>query len=385
MDANTPKTVTPSFRHSLSLWRRQILPFAIWLGMVCAALILSSRQAREITVFGIVEVQDVNVSPLVDGKIQEISVQLYDSVAQGQIVALMEDTPVKANLILTESELSRLRAELASLRTRVESSPGNPASDPLLDQRRSSLAEQESHLDYLSRMILQETDKASLQRLEMLLERRKRLIQEKVVDAKTFDEIKRQYDIVAERVKANEEDLKSGKDRVQAYIKTRREANPQKIDLEFEKLVMPLREGIAVQEFKIQQLKEQRASLALTAPLSGRVTNISVQSGATVLAGKTVLTITNPQSGSVKAYVSESLCSGIRQGTNAEVYSRRKPGDKIKAKVLRISPRMEELPNHLRRNPNMQEWGLPVIVGNFSPDLFYVAETVDVRLFPDGK
>ena len=385
MDDKNTKTVAPSFRHSLNVWRRQILPFLIWLGAVGAVLLLSSQEGREITASGIAEVLDANVSSLVDGKIQEISVQLYDSVAEGQIVALMEDIPVKAKLILAESELSRLRAELASLRTRVESNAGNSPSDPLLEQRRTSLAEQEINLDYLSRLILQESDKATLQRLEMLLERQKRLIREKVVDSKTFDEIKRQYELVAERVKTNEEDLKSGKKRLQEQTGNRRDINRRNPDLEFEKLALPLREGITLQESGIRQLMEQRANLALKAPLSGKVTNIFYRPGATVLAGNMVLTITNPQSGSAKAYVSESQCSGIILGTNGEICSRRRSGEKVKVKALRIGPRVEELPTQLRRNPNTPEWGLPVIVGNFSADLFFPGETLDVRLFPDMK
>jgi len=385
MDAEKHMPVSPSFRHSFSVWRRRTLPVLIWLGAVCAILILSSRQGREIATSGIVETQNTNVSSLVDGKIQDISVQLYDSVAEGQILGLMEDTGVKAKLILAESELSRLRSELASLRTRVETGAEHFPSDPLLEQRRAGLAEKEIYLDYLSRMILQETDKATLQRLEMLLERQKRLIQENVVDSKTLDEMRRQYELVAERIKANEEGLKSGKDLIQQQTGMRRDVNPGKLDMEFEKLMLPLKEGIAVQESRIGQLKEQRENLALKAPLSGKVTNIIYQSGASVPAGKTILTISNPHSASAKAYVHESLCSGIRMGTNGEICSRRKPGEKIKVKVLRIGPRVEELPTQLRRNPNTPEWGLSVIVGNFSPDLFYPGETLDVRLFPDTK
>lgn len=104
---------TPAGRLAGSM-RRRFLPAVVWLAAVAAAVILAQRQGRYIDGTGTVEVNEVAVSPLIDGKVQQLSVDLFQQVEAGQVIAVMDDARASAELGACQADLAKLKTQLTS-------------------------------------------------------------------------------------------------------------------------------------------------------------------------------------------------------------------------------------------------------------------------------
>lgn len=64
----------------------------------------------------VVPVQSVNLSPKTSGRLEDLRVEQGDKVEQGQIIALMDDADIQAQLAQSRANLAQVQAELAQAR-----------------------------------------------------------------------------------------------------------------------------------------------------------------------------------------------------------------------------------------------------------------------------
>jgi len=378
MKPTSNNSISVPLSHRMKMWRYRVLPVAVWIVALVAALILSSRHSLVINAVGIMEVQEVAVAPLENGRLHGITVDILDPVQEGQVVALMEDTLVRAELMLAETELSKLKTDLVSTRRHWEFSLSSVSGQKSGSPGSGVFKNEENRIELLEQTIRHEMDKLKLFRLEMLYNRQKRLMEDGVIDATVFGEIKNQYERLSEKVANNEKTL--AKALQEKKEPEKKKGKSPEADVALEHLVRPIREQISVQKARIEQLKEKRKALVLTAPFSGLVSQVFYSQGGTVLAGTPLLTITSPASHRAVAYIKEDEAREIKQGDAVLVSCQRKAGSVIKARILKVSPKFEEVPERVRRNPALPEWGRAIIVGNFPLGHFHPGESVNIRL-----
>ena len=123
-------------------FRRQVVPFLVWILAVVAFVFAGQQQSSYQFAVGIVETSDVQIAPIKDGTIRSMRVDLFDSVEAGDIVAMMDDTLVAAELVIEEAQLAQLKAELDVERNRLESDMELSALEQLDDLRRYQLDEE---------------------------------------------------------------------------------------------------------------------------------------------------------------------------------------------------------------------------------------------------
>ncbi|MEZ5363732.1 MAG: efflux RND transporter periplasmic adaptor subunit [Bryobacterales bacterium] len=80
------------------------------------------------------------------------------------------------------------------------------------------------------------------------------------------------------------------------------------------------------------------ADLVIRAPFSGVVVTRAAEPGQVVAPGQTLLTIVDPKSLYLRAFVPEALISRVRVGQSAEVFLDAAPDRALKATVMRIDP-----------------------------------------------
>jgi multidrug resistance efflux pump len=363
-------------------WMRiKVLPFLVWIIAVIGALYLARNQNIQVDATGVVEIYEVAVSPLIDGKVQGLFVDLFDDVEKGQKIALMDDSLIRAELIVAESELGMIKSGIESARAAISQDSESIELDRENDLRRFYLNEEEARIDLLDRIVRQETDKIELQRLTVLLIREKKLIEEKVSDQASFDDINLRHESLKKNLKENEKAIYlAGKnlEKCGERLKKRLAITQDKHE---DSILAPLRDNIKVQQAKISEIMERRRTLVIRAPLSGKISQIIHKPGKTVLAGDPILTITDPKSSRILAYVNESMLDKVKVGEKVTVYSVSRPEQITEAKVLKISSRIEVLPPRLQRSPMFTEWGLAVLVGDIPEDLFIPGEAISLSFF----
>ena len=365
----------------LRRWRQRSLPVIVWVLAVVAAGVLAQRQGRYIDAVGIVERHDVAVAPLVDGTVHSLSVDLFDYVDAGQTLALMDDTLVTAELMVAEAELARLGTALERENNRLEFDVAAQLAGDLNELRRFMVNEETARLDYLDRIVQRETDQVTLQRLGILLERQQGLVKERIIDADTYDATRLEYQALETQLAENEAAIALAQTRVEQAARRRTDRERQRLaDADAARFLMPIAEAIAVQEACIEEIRDRRMKLVLKTPLAGQVSSIVHRTGETVLAGDPLLTITDPASARVLAYVDERFAHRLRPGMNVELRSQRPARDIILAKVTKVGAQIDPFPMRLWRSPLVTQWGRPVIIGNIPADRFLPGEALQLRV-----
>jgi HlyD family secretion protein len=370
-----------SFSRRLRFWRRRYLPLVVWLAAIAAAGFLLERQAYRVDAVGVVELRQVAVAPLVNGALQSIGVDLLDPVKEGQLIGLMDDAEVAGELRIAESELSRLEASLAAENQRLVVEQSLAQAQNLNDFRQFVVNEEQARLDLLDRQVSQETDRVALQRLEILLNRQKQLLEEQLIDVAAYDEARLQYANLEKQILENEAAIAVARRSLDEAIQRRSEREKDaESTFPLDPFLQPFRAEIRVQEARIAQLKDQRLQLALKAPVSGHISAVLCRTGQTVLAGSPIVMIADDRSQRVVAYVDEKAGRSIEPGAPVDLRSRLEPHIEINTAVSRVSLHVEEMPARLWRTPLVPQWGMPVLISDVPSGLFIPGEVVQLRL-----
>jgi len=383
-DSRARKVAIPLLRQ-IRLMRQRFLPFIVWCVALSSVAVLWKRSAVRIDAVGTVELREIAVAPLVDGTVQTMSVDWFDQVEADATVALMDDTLVKAELITAQAELFHLRATLDAERDKLQLLAAERQPDEHNMRRRFILNEEEARLDYIDRVSRQETNKLTVERLKIQLDRQKLLLDKNIIDQATYDDTRLLHESVKTELEENEKAIELASLRVEETMQRRKEHEQQMTSVDTPVLMQPLIENIRVQENRIAQIRERRKLLVLKAPLAGRVSRIFHRTGETVLSGDPLLSITDARSERVLAYVDEGNARNIRVGDSVVVSSRDRSKRYASAKILRVNSKIEEFPIRLRRNPYLPQWGLSILVGNIPGDRFYPGEVLRLRIKSSSK
>ena len=374
-----PETIHTPLSRRIQTLRRGVAPVLVWVVAVVVVVTLAGRSTRRIDAVGVAESRVVTVAPLVDGTLQGLSVELFDHTEADQIVGLIDDTLVRAQLVTAQAELSRLGADLEARRAELALESIQRELDDLNDQRRFVLNEEQARLAYLDRVVQQESDKVELNRLALVLGRQKRLIEQDAGDEATYDDVRLQHAALAKRIDENVEALEAARRRMDEAGRRWADRVADRDAVDMAQILRPLHEAVTVQHGRILELTEQRKMLVLRAPLAGTVAHIFHRAGETVPSGDPVLAIAAESSRRVLAYVDERSAERVSVGAPVEVATRGYPRNVMRGQVVKVSAAIEEVPIRLRRNPLFSEWGLAILVGDIPSDALRPGQALDVR------
>ncbi len=380
MNPPAGRIVQTSIGRRFRLWRQQFLPIMVWSLAVAACVVLAKRQAQYIDAVGIVEVRNVVVAPLIDGTIHGMSVDVLDLVHSGDVVALMDDTLVKSELMVAEAELGRLDAELQAESARIDLELANSNRDAMIDMRRLALDEEEARLEHLDRLISQETDRVTLQRLELRVARQKSLTAEMIDDESVYDETRLLHDALKTQIEENEAAIRLARVNIDTAKARRAEAETLGVAVAANNFLAPFSEALTVQHKRIEEIKNRSIMLTLKAPMSGQVSTLFHRTGETVLSGDPVMLISDTSSQRILAYVDQSSARKIKVDTEVEIHSRGYPTQIAQAKVVKVGSTIEEYPLALKGNSLMTRRGLPLLVTPLKADVFIPGEILDLRI-----
>jgi multidrug resistance efflux pump len=352
------------------------LPVVVWGAAVVLVVVLLDRQQQRVGLLdGVVEVREVAVAPLEDGILAGVAVDLFDEVAQDQVLALMDDTPARAELLAAEVTLRQLRSDLETARVRSRQT----TEDRITERRRFLVNIEEARLSHLDRVVQQERDKVELTRVEVRLRQEEALVDLGLLDPFTRDQTRLEAEALATQLREHAKALRESGERIAGTQVRLQEYPPDTGDEQDPALLTALGESILAQERLLAQLGEKLNRLSLRAPVRGTVSRIDCRPGTTVLAGSPVLHVVDPEGTRVVAYVPEGMPPSVKPGATVSVYSAYGAGDAVAARVLNVSSRMEEIPAQLAYPALATTFGRPVLIGDLPPDAFIPGQAVLVR------
>lgn len=356
-------------------WCRQVLPVMVWLGAIAGVVGLLHRRSERFEVLGIAKEQTVQIAATVPGRLQSVTVRLFEKVSKGQVLAVLDDELLQAELATASAEVQRLMAELVATQDRLAAEAADRETDRAAQIRQFAIDVERTRLRILELKTLLETDRMMLQDLGLEVSIVDELVAEEAVGPYELQKVNVQYETLAKKILENErllvqaeEDLKQAKQR--QYEFSRRQVVHPSVDNALELI----HKAITVQERTVEHIFARISELVLRSPFDGMVTQTPQRpgqvtarqmlrrSGESVLAGEPILTVTSDSSSEVIAYISEDQAVGIREGMEVLLLKDSEPQQMAASRVSYVGPVTEEIPVRLWRNPNFPQWGRPFLV-----------------------
>jgi multidrug resistance efflux pump len=346
-------------------WRRfrhGTLPVLGFVVAAAATFYLWRNQGAMPQTIGEVESLRVDVTATSDGTLAPLSERpwaLFEEVESNQVVARIDDTPIRAQLATLTEDLVRLQKELTAATDRLTVSEADRSRSHLSDGTRLQLEIERARLVVLERRIQVETDGLELERRNMRVSSLEPLFAKKLVSELEIKSERMLRDEVAKRLAANTKLL--GEAGTQQKGAEHRLAQfPGLLAADTAKELAPIATAVRVQESRIREIEAAIGRLAMRAPIRGMICAIHRWPGANVRAGDPVLTIAAESGRYIVSYVRQEQRIRPTLGMAVEIRMRAPVGRVVQTKVERVGPQVEPIPLHQCRDPKVQEWGLPV-------------------------
>ena len=241
----------------------------------------------------------VDLFPKVSGYLERMSVNLGDSVRQGQVIAQIDRTEFLHKIKEVEAKVAQAKANLAEIEagTRTEE----------VRQAEEGVKQAQSRFE-----------NARLHR-----ERMEALYQRQIISKKDFDNADTEYTVAEAQLEANQQRLKMLREGARQEV---REASQGKLK-EMEAL-------LAQEQTRLQ-------NAMIIAPFSGEIIRRYVDAGALVSSSTPLVTLVHTETLKVVANVLEKDISLIKPGMKAKIQTEAYPERVFEGKVVRINSALE--------------------------------------------
>ena len=363
-----------------------ILPVLVWLGAAACVVVLFRYRSQRFEVLGIAQGKVHQIAATCRGRLESVPVQLFDKVSRGDTVAIintvLDDENLKAELAVISAEIQHLTAELIPTQDRLLAEATEREIDKIAAQRRFNVDVENTRLRILELKVQLETDRKILEDLE--LDIKSFIIQDRlqIDDAALYElqKLKVRRNTLAKKIEESkhlltqaEQDLKQAQQRRDEFA----QRQPQHPSVGGALKV--IHKAIEVQEQRMKELIARRNALVLKSPIDGMVSQIQNWPGEAVLVGEPILNITELKPREIIAYADENQARQIQKGTAVELIKTSEPAQIAKSEVTYLGPNISQMPVRLWRNPNIAQWGRPILI-KIPPGLKLIpGETVGVR------
>jgi len=365
--------------------RLHILPILVWVGAVAFVVVLFHHRSQRFEVLGFAQGQVRQVAAISDGRLKSVPVQLFEKVSHGQILAVLADEPLQGQLATALAQIEFLMAKLIPTQELMLAEAANQQTDWIADRRRFDIDVENIRLQILELKTLLETDKITLQGLAVEVKITKDLVEQNAVAPYELQKAEVLYNALAKKVEENEyllEQLEQQLNETQRRRDQFASRLPQHPPVD--SAVELIHKEIQVQEKLIDELLVQSKALTIKSPIDGVVIQIQGNANQVVLrrpgesvlrmpgevvrAGEPILTIAQTKPSEVIAYAQREQLGRVRIGMAVQLIKNIEPAQIASSQIVRLGPTMELMPERLWRNPNIPQWGRPMLI-KIPPDM----------------
>jgi multidrug resistance efflux pump len=347
----------------------RFLPLVVWTAAAGVFCLLLRDRTPMGHVKAVAQTSRYSVIAPLEGELAAWSVQEHQTVQCGQVVGQIQNELVRLQLASARMELDRLRAELRSEEVQLETDRHLERYDRDVDRigelRRLYRDLEAARVDALATKAVIEESRVQQDGIGIELNRLLALDKQGITSGSELTLQKTEHDTVKKRISeleivlaGHEDRMRAARDRIDGF----RAASVVLDDPSQDALLDPFRWQIRVQETLLEQAAAALAQLRLVAPATGMVEEILFRQGQRVIAGAILMTVVEPRSPAIVAYVPEQLRGTIRSGAPMEVERSDIPGVRFPSRVASISSAVVLVPMRLWTDPRVEEWALAVLL-----------------------
>jgi len=374
--------------------RLHLLPILVWLGALACVIGLFSRRSQRIEVLGMARGEIRQVAASCTGRLTDIRVDLFEQVAAGQTLAVVDtvldsesmvEAELRSQLDAAIAAIEHLTAQLVPAQETLMAEKADREINLAVEMRRFRVDADQARLQILALNAQIASDWVLLADLAAEVDIIEALVKEDAVAPYELQKAKAQHDSLAKKVQENEillaqteADLVQAKERLDSF------AQRQLVHPSVDGALEVIRKEIRVQEELVHGLVQQlealraRRGIELKAPFAGAVISIQGRAnqailrrpgedvirhvGEVVRAGDSILAVAEFTPSEIVAYVSETQLGLIQEKAPVEIIKGRTPEQKARCHVDSIGPALELMPEQLWLNPAVPQWGRPIII-----------------------
>ncbi|HNY79347.1 MAG: HlyD family efflux transporter periplasmic adaptor subunit [Sedimentisphaerales bacterium] len=374
---------------------RHVLPATVWLTAVGAVVWLFYQRAERFQVVGIAQGQIRQIAMNCTGRIRNISVDLFEPVQAGQTVAIVDtlldneqtlEADLRAQLAVAAAEAERLVSLLIPTQDQLETDMAGLKIDRADNERRFAADVENTRVRILELQATTAFDRGTLEDLGVEVKILEDLLSKEAIAPYEVEKARIQFKALESKVRENEQLLEQAREDLRKAEERRDLFGQQGLpEPSVDHALEAIRKEITVQEELMKGLLAQltaletRRNVELTSPIDGVViavhgrANDALQqrpgeqtvrrAGEVIPAGDPILAVAELEPTEIVAYVNEAQLRLLKDQMTVKLVKAREPAQIAESQVLRIGPVIELMPQRLWVNPNVPQWGRPVLIG----------------------
>jgi HlyD family secretion protein len=336
--------------------RRRLLPFLVVLVLAGAAVwawrtwfAVPPVPDSIVTLSGRIEGDDSAIGPKVAGKILAITVREGDTVKAGEVIALLDDSQIRAQEDQARAAVNTAQAQAQSARDQIAVLQEQVQQNQLQTEQSVTDAQGRVHqaeADLAAAQANLAQQKASYQMAAFNKDAYTTLYREGAVSDQQRVQAVAAADQQAAAVAAAERQVSSSRGALVMAQATL--ANPNIHGAQtaaVERQIVQQQAMIAAANAQVAQARAQlaeaeanRQDLIVRAPFSGTVTTRAAEPGEVVPAGTAIVTLLNLDQVYLRGFIPEGQIGKVKIGQPAHVYLDSNPSQPVPGSVLRIDP-----------------------------------------------
>jgi HlyD family secretion protein len=367
LEVNIPKS-----RHRVS--PKLLIPIGLLVAGIAGTswYLLSPPQVQPLQVSGRIEGYETNIGAKFAGRIDYIAVREGDEVRQGQVIVRMDDDELQAqlqgatarlNAVQQQERQARLQIEvlesqIKELQLNWQQARGDARGRVL--QAESALASSVAQLSEAKATLQQAKSELALAKTNR--DRYAQLVSEGAIPQQQFDQTQTAWETAQATVQARQSSVESAQKLVQAAQGQLQQAKMTELNPDIRTTqLQALRTQLAQAHLKLaaaqadvmnaraakQEIQSKIADLKIISPIDGVVTARSVEPGAVVTTGKTLLTVINPDEVYLRGFIPEGEIANIKVGQPAKVFLDSRPDRPLSAKISAIDTQASFTPENI--------------------------------------
>ncbi|MBW4563546.1 MAG: efflux RND transporter periplasmic adaptor subunit [Mojavia pulchra JT2-VF2] len=373
---------------------RWLIPLGLLLtgiGISTSYFISSRSDANTLRVSGRIEGYETDIGAKVAGRIESVAVREGDQVGKGQVIVKLDDAEIQAQLkgasarvdaAQKQEEQARLQINLLEnqiLENHLTLQQAQGDAKGRIFQAESSVASSQAQLNQAIAQVQQA--KSELKLAQMNRDRYAKLVAQGAVTKQQFDQAQTSFETALANLRSRQAAVDSFRKLVNSSQGQLTQAQSVGLNPSIRSTQLAgLRTQLAQTRLKLaaaqadvanakasqQEIKAKIADLNVISPITGVVVSRSVEPGAVVTTGKTLLTVIDPNSVYLRAFIPQGDIGKVRVGQAANIFLDSAPKKPLSAKVAAIDTQASFTPENIyfQQDRVKQVFGVKITIDN---------------------
>ncbi len=292
---------------------------------------------------GIIEGDEVEVSPKIPGKVARLMVKEGGSVALGAPIAILDSREIQARMKAAQAQVTRLKREVDKAKvalnlTREVVGKKIQEAEAMVKGARARLQGAQAQWEKWNK---------DWKRFQALRDR-------KVISQRRLDEVAAAAKSARAQMDEAQQELNRARAALETALAKRREITLRKKEIGI------LRSALATAQANLEKAQAFLADTLIPSPVKGRVVEKLVEEGEVVTAGTPLVIVTNLDSLYLKIYIPEPQMGRIALGQEARVYVDAFPDTPFPARVCYVAPKAEFTPKEVQTHKERVQYTFAV-------------------------